>query len=827
MFHFNWKFLLILWILLELCGNSCCFGFSVKPMKRDGTTSAPVTITTIHEKVKEESSILNQPQAIEYEDTNANHKSHGTTSMLKKCDPCPESILCVPQIQCPAHVRMKDHEKPQVCDLAGGKFGFCCVTGQNHTGLRLNKARIPGVSFMPPHVVEEARLKFQHLMQQISMIPIVPGQPDFFHGMVFHSTPHEDVQNFHLTNSAMEQVITTQIFSKKEQIPVDDIITNNIEVEFKQTPLAHNCQPPRPCVDLRAKYRTFDGTCNNAHPLRSHWGSAGQPMERLLPPSYEDGVWTPRQHSKDGSLLTNAREISRILMVDADRPHPKHNLLVMQFGQFLAHEVSQSASVRLENGEFVQCCAPNNVAVLPPERRHFACFPIEVDPNDEFYSVFGVRCMNFVRLSLAPNTDCRASYGKQRSKVTHFLDASAVYGSSAETARDLRLFKGGKLRMLNDFGRELLPLTDDKNACESNAPGKTCFKSGDGRTNQIITLIGVHILFAREHNRIADILAQINPHASDELLYQEARRIVIAELQHIVYNEYLPFLIGPLQMKRFRLTTQHHGYSSDYNDEINPAITNEFSGAAFRQGHSSVDGRFHVQQDHGKIDEIIHIPDVMFNPSRMRKRTFYDDILKTMLMQPMQKVDSAITHGLSRFLFRGHNPFGLDLAAFNIQRGRDQGLRCYNDYLEVMGNRKIQSFSQLPVEVGRKLSQVYRSPDDIDLWVGGLLEKAVEDGIVGSTFSEIIADQFSRFKLGDRYYYEYNGSINPGAFTLDQLHEIRKVTMSRIICDNADHLTLREVQPMAFVRGDFPGNHPLRCDSPHIPSMDLEAWRFS
>lgn len=54
---------------------------------------------------------------------------------------------------------------------------------------------------------------------------------------------------------------------------------------------------------------------------------------------------------------------------------------------------------------------------------------------------------------------------------------------------------------------------------------------------------------------------------------------------------------------------------------------------------------------------------------------------------------------LSRFLFRGHNPFGLDLAAFNIQRGRDQGLRSYNDYMEVMGNRRIQSFSQLPPEV--------------------------------------------------------------------------------------------------------------------------------
>ena len=175
-----------------------------------------------------------------------------------------------------------------------------------------------------------------------------------------------------------------------------------------------------------------------------------------------------------------------------------------------------------------------------------------------------------------------------------------------------------------------------------------CGNLGDGRTNQIISLIAVHILFAREHNRVADILSRLNPQASDETLYQEARRIVIAELQHIVYNEYLPLVIGPLQMRRFRLNTHQNGHSKDYNRDVNPSITTEFVGAAFRMGHSSVDGRFHVKQRHGKVDEVINIPDVMFNPSRMRKRTFYDDIIKTMLMQPMQKVDTGITHGVSR-----------------------------------------------------------------------------------------------------------------------------------------------------------------------------------
>lgn len=57
-------------------------------------------------------------------------------------------------------------------------------------------------------------------------------------------------------------------------------------------------------------------------------------------------------------------------------------------------------------------------------------------------------------------------------------------------------------------------------------------------------LSAVHTTLLREHNRVARVLAGLNPHWNDERLYQEARRIVIAEWQQITYRDWLPWLIG-------------------------------------------------------------------------------------------------------------------------------------------------------------------------------------------------------------------------------------------------------------------------------------------
>lgn len=57
-------------------------------------------------------------------------------------------------------------------------------------------------------------------------------------------------------------------------------------------------------------------------------------------------------------------------------------------------------------------------------------------------------------------------------------------------------------------------------------------------------LITLHTIWLREHNRIAQQLFRMVPGRSDEFYYQEARRLVIAQYQHIFFTEFLPLFIG-------------------------------------------------------------------------------------------------------------------------------------------------------------------------------------------------------------------------------------------------------------------------------------------
>ena len=138
--------------------------------------------------------------------------------------------------------------------------------------------------------------------------------------------------------------------------------------------------------------------------------------------------------------------------------------------------------------------------------------------------------------------------------------------------------------------------------------------------------------------------------------------------------------------------------------------------------------------------------------------------------------------------------------------------------------RRFSKFSEMTdvinVETVDRLRKVYGHVDDIDLFTGGLAERPVTGGVVGPTFACIIGQQFLNLRKGDRFWYE-NGN-HPGAFTPEQLQQIRKASLSRIICDNLDDI--ESLQPFAFLTVDGFNNQRKACKGTGIPFVNLRAW---
>ena len=108
------------------------------------------------------------------------------------------------------------------------------------------------------------------------------------------------------------------------------------------------------------------------------------------------------------------------------------------------------------------------------------------------------------------------------------------------------------------------------------------------------------------------------------------------------------------------------------------------------------------------------------------------------------------------FLFGAPGQGGFDLAAPNIQRGRDHGVADYNTVRAAYGLPKVTSFSQITSDpaVQASLASTYGSVATLDLWVAGLAERHLPGSSLGETFTRILVDQFTRLRDGDRYWFQ-------------------------------------------------------------------------
>jgi peroxidase len=515
---------------------------------------------------------------------------------------------------------------------------------------------------------------------------------------------------------------------------------------------------------------SIDGSNNN--PQHPTWGSTGVDLLRTAPAAYGNGISTPA-----GANRQSARAISNIVADQGNQDIVNNRLMsamVYAWGQFIDHDLDLTPTGGTEEFDIP----------VPTGDPYF-------DPNST-----GTQVIPTTRSVFDPNTGTTTPR-QQVNTITAWLDGSMIYGSNAYTAGALRTHTGGKMKTsagadgivgtaddllpfnnLATLPGGILPMANDAML----VPEDQLFAAGDVRANENIELTSLQTLFVREHNYWATKIAAANPHWTDEQIYQAARSRVIAEIQSITYNQWLPTLLGSAGMPAY------HGYQAN----VNPGIANEFSTAAFRFGHSLLGDDVEFLNNQGlPTADAVSLAQAFFNPPLVSQNGI-DPILKYLSSDPSSELDTEVVGSVRNFLFGPPGSGGLDLASLNIQRGRDNGLADYNTIRQSYGLPRVTSFAQINSDpaVQAKLREAYGTTNghdnvnNIDAWVGLLAEQHLKGSSVGVTMRAVLVNQFSRIRDGDPLYFER--SMSGGS-----LRDVENTTLADIIARNTTTTNLQ------------------------------------
>jgi peroxidase len=358
--------------------------------------------------------------------------------------------------------------------------------------------------------------------------------------------------------------------------------------------------------------------------------------------------------------------------------------------------------------------------------------------------------------------------------VAGYLDLSQLYGSTAEIAASLRN-SDGMLKSSNN-GRAL-PVVNDT------------FVSGDPRVMENPELTALTTLFMREHNFWVGTLKAQHPDWTGDQLYNMAKAITTAEYQNIVYNEFLPLLIGPVL-----------GPYSGYDPTVNAQVTQEFSTAVFRVGHSEVSDTQDGIDNNGNLVFTESLAQAFFNTPEIDEANGIDALLRSLGVDNAQATDVYVVPALRNLLFAslvGGDVYEMDLIAIDIQRERDVGLGTLNQTRVAIGLNQYHSFAELPTDpvLQNNLHAVYGAIDNVDLFIGGLAENHAPGALVGPTFQAIIARQFDALRAGDRFFW-----LNE-EFGQETASMISNTTLADLIKRNTDTPNL---QANVFIASALP-----------------------
>lgn len=261
----------------------------------------------------------------------------------------------------------------------------------------------------------------------------------------------------------------------------------------------NTCESTRKLVACPpSKYRSPTGECNNI--LNRSYGARGDVFLRLIEPSYADGRTQPRTSVGSHALPVADYVVDELQnSIDENLLHPHITAMVPAWGQLIAYDLAEFSPL---TGN-LQCCKNDG--------KHTT-----IEEIDQCYVRSGSTCLEYKRsVPSSEIGECNFKYRNQMNVASGFVDGSSLFGDTEKEINSLRTFRNGKV---------------DIRACPR------CTESG--------AVGALHTLLLKEHNRIASILSDKNPTWNDAVLFLESRRALVAQIQHITYNEFLPIILG-------------------------------------------------------------------------------------------------------------------------------------------------------------------------------------------------------------------------------------------------------------------------------------------
>ncbi|XP_066271340.1 dual oxidase 2-like isoform X5 [Branchiostoma lanceolatum] len=597
------------------------------------------------------------------------------------------------------------------------------------------------------------------------------------------------------------------------------------------------------------EYAGYDGWYNNrAHP---EWGIADSPLTRRLPSHYQDGTYEP-----SGWDRPNPRTLSELTMkgMTGMGSFRNRSALLTFFGQQVVEEILDAQRPGCPR-EYFNIQIPKGDLEYDPDGRGGREIPLLRSRYDMSITGFSP---NFPR--------------QQLNEITAFLDGGLMYGVTKAWADALRLLSsesGKRGRLASCFDQGVagcvedvagsypayntigLPMANPPPPRDHYLkPSQRFFKLGNPRGNENAFLLTFGVLWFRWHNYLADMIATKQPDWSDERVFNEARKWVIATHQKIVLYDWLPDFLG-----ENRKPEVYKGYSS----AVHPGVTHVFQSAAMRWGHTIVppgvyrrsrvktDGTcdwrnttiFTSPHTKGQYFHGVRTCNSYWNSVDPHEEGFdgkvdnlapfdgVEEFLLGLSSQVTEREDNIITEDLRGRVFGPLEFSRRDLMAINIQRGRDHGLPDYNTARVEYGLPRRETFADINpwlfngtyVAHGPELLQNITdfaaannwTTDKCDIWVCGLLE-TTEAG-PGELFGAVIKDQFERIRDGDRFWYENEKN---GLFTKGEIEQINNITLFDII-KSITKITDDDMQQNPFIATDSPCFQPKQ-----LSQLDME-----